>query len=209
MVEYEKVGGDSGWIVNGGLGHKVWERINTSPRVSFGDGIAILAKLVTYGDDTNLTRLGGEDVEGPDDWAEPFSMASPKMRMEFSFSYKLDQENPKEVRMAIYAHTNNGANFTHEFYQEKGEDAEAIIRVPVPDSLRDEALGIADEYNGCEMVREQAGAFNERFNVTDGDVPTDYWEPHIKCEGIKSQGEVLEVFDGVLDIVERGVRAAQ
>lgn len=194
------------WIVDGELGHEIWTRIKNSPRVRFTDGIAILAKLVEFGDDTNLVRLAGEEVEGPDDWAEPFGLLKPELRMAFRFSTKLKTENPREVKMAIYARTNNGANFVHEFTQERGEDAVALIRVPVPDELREEALELSKGFEGCDMVREQAGAFQERFNITDETPPMSYWEPHIECNRAKSKEEILNVFDDVLDIVERGVR---
>lgn len=208
MVQYD-TNSDTDWIVNGELGHAIWESINSSTYVRFTDGIAILAKLIKFGEDTNLVRINGEDIEGPQDWAEPFSLMKPEMRMGFNFNFQLEYESPKEVKMAIYGRTIHGANFVHEFTQEKGEQAEAIIRAPVPDSMREEALGIEDDYENAEMVREQAGAFQDRFNVTDESPPSTYWEPHIKLTNVESRREILEVFMDVLDIVEKGVRSTR
>lgn len=206
MAQYDK-GSDEDWIVDGKLGHRIWNKIEGSTYVRFTEGIAILAKLVRSREDKNLIRMAGEEPNGPEDWAEPFSLFNPEMRMQFNFSRMVTMESPNEVKMAIYSKTTNGANFTHEFSQEEGKEAEGLIRVPVPDELREEALSISDGYDNCEMVREQAGAFQDRFSVTDESPPGTYWEPHIKCTGITDIGEIIVVFDEVLDIVERGVRA--
>lgn len=200
---------DSKWIVNGKLGYTVYKKIKNSPRVRFADDIAVWAKLTQDAKnkrDTDLVLLSNETVEGPQDWAEPFDIRDPEFRMAFNFSTKLDMDDPDKVNMAVFSRTNNGASFTHEFEQENGEEAEAIIRVPVPDGLREEALEVADRHEGCEMIREQVGAFQERFNVTDVDAPMNYWEPHIECTGVRDQQHMIDVFDDVLDVVERGVR---
>jgi hypothetical protein len=209
MVKIEtRRGEERKWIIDPELCHWLWEKINDSPHVRFTEGIAMLYKLVGWEDD-NLVRLAGETVDGPDDWSNPFNLANPQMRMSQRLSFKLRSDDPKEVRVAIYAKTNNGANFVHEFYQDRGEPASFIIRAPVPDNLRERANEIADNYPNCEMVREQVGSFQERFNVTDEDAPFSYYEPHIKCEGVHDSDEIKAVFNDVLDIVERGVRSSR
>jgi len=202
-----------GFIVDGNLGHYIYNNIQASARTRFGEGTAILAKLVNYGEDTNLIRLTEAEYEGPDDWDEPFSLMNPEMRMGFDFSYKVGgaglDSKPKEVKMAIYAGTNNGALFTQEYMQEKGEPAEAMIRCPVPRDMEDEVEELADNMENCELMKVESGAFNERFQLSeDLETPYDYIEPHIKCEGVSDRDRLIEAFNEVHDLVEKGVRVS-
>lgn len=201
----------AGFIVDGNLGHYIYNKIQNSARVRFGDGIAILSKLVRYGEDTNLIRLTGGEYEGADSWDEPFSLMNPEMRMNFRFSFKVGERmgtnRPRKIAMGVYAGTNNGALFTQEYEQDKGEPAEAMIRSPVPRSMEDEVREIAESMAGCRMMKVEKGAFNERFQISqDMEPPHDYVEPHIKCEGITERQKLIDSFDSVLGTVERGVR---
>ncbi len=213
MVEFDTASAEpmGGFIVDGNLGHYIYKKIQNSARVRFGEGVAILVKLRRYGEDDNLIRLTGAEYDDPDDWAEPFSLMNPEMRMGFDFTYKVGEtgmeQAPKGVDMAVYAGTNNGSLFTQEYTQTKGEPAEAMIRAPVPRELEDEVKEIASSEGKCEMMKVESGTFNERFQLSeDMTPPLDYVEPHISCEGITERESLIDTFDSVLDVVEKGVR---
>jgi hypothetical protein len=217
MADYEpgeSARGKGNWIVTGELGEHAWQKVNNSARVDFGDkaSIAILFKLVRFGDDTNLIRKSGFEYE-EGDWAEPFSLMNPDMAMSFSFDFKAGftgrEGEPKEIRMATYAYTSNGAMFTNEFYQDKNEPAEALFRIPIPQSMRGEVQEIADNEPKCRMAREQMRTFQERFaDDDDFDSPSSYMHPHLKCENMDSLDELKRHFDKAIDVTERGVRAS-
>lgn len=213
MPDYDTGEDTQGFIVDGVLGHHIWNKVNSSARVRFSDGVAILTRIEPkFGDIENLVRMAGMEYEQADDWAKPFSIAQLEHRMAASFSFTLDyqQSDIEEIRMGVYAGGTNGALFTSEYYQKNGGKARALIRIPVPQELKQEADGLASQFPDSRISRTQVGGFNERFAINeDQKRPWNYYVPHLERENITDRDDIIEMFDTALELVERGVRMSE
>ncbi|GCF16207.1 hypothetical protein Harman_41420 [Haloarcula mannanilytica] len=207
------------WVVTDEFGEHIWARVNDSPRVTFGrpDTIGLLFKLVKEGhDDLNLVRRTGREYESGN-WSHAPALSDPEEDSTFDWELKAGIRDEKadveasEIRLAMYAYTSNGAMATQEYYQTRGEPAEAIVRIPVPDSMMEKVEESVASLPNCHIIREPGRVFQMRFAETGKfrDAPEHYSHPHIKCEGVGESNALENIFDTAFDLTERGVRRSQ
>lgn len=210
---------DVSWVVNEEFGSHVWERVNDSPRVTFGrpETVGLLFKVVKDShDDVNLIRRTGDEYDDGE-WVHARSLQDPQEDVAYDWRYvagtaaeKMDVE-ASEIRLAMYAYTTNGAMATQEYYQTRGEPVKAIVRIPVPESMLDEVTERVDALPNCRVIREPGRVFQMRFAETGKfrEAPENYRHPHVKCEGVEEMAQLREVFDAAFGFTERGVRRSR
>ncbi|MBP1902840.1 hypothetical protein J2744_002542 [Halorubrum trapanicum] len=206
------------WIVNDEFGEHVWSRVNNSPRITFGrsDTIGLLFKVVKDGhEDVTLVRRTGTEYD-PGNWAEANALDDPGEDVTYNWTDKTGTGSEadveaSEIRLAMYAYTSNGAMATQEYYQTRGELAEAIVRIPVPDAMLDEVEERVEALPNCHIIREPGRVFQMRFAETGKfrEAPEHYSHPHVKCEGVAESDELTSIFDIAVDLTERGVRRSR
>lgn len=208
MVEFIE-GEENNWIITDEFGRWIYTKVRNSPHTLFDEGVALLMKMSRFGaDDDNYIIHTNEDPSDEHVWTSPFSLAKPEMRVGSRpmVNHQLMTSRVKKISLALYGGTTNGAQITSEFYQEKDEPASALIRIPIPESMKDEVDDEMTAYDEVTFAREQVRAVTDRYGITEDETPSSYRHPHYKAGGVRSTERMKEIYSTAFDLTERGVR---
>jgi hypothetical protein len=203
---------ESKFIVDYQLADGLWNMFSRSPHINFGPDPPILlvaeATYSLYKDNRKMhkwrfTRFPGEEYESDDHWMDipnTFNMDGREAYIAHFFKDP-DHFDIGNIQITSQIYSNSGGMITFDIKQHLGEDPSAFIRVPVDMSLSGESE--EGPWPGdFEKVHYQVREFSGKYgSPPEGTI--DYYHPHYKSNGGATRGEIVQMFEKLLDMVER------
>lgn len=212
---------DADWTTGVLLAHRMWHEVSDRTRVYWPDDRDAYLELYQslwggeterarrYGDRPENSYFGDDGVVHVDGYPEPDLWTAGSITDTDNPGFVFKEKKVKMSNINGSAYTTLGTRFWWEITQRGRKEPVEIdpIRIPAPEALRDDIEDWARDIGG-EVTRVKGAVFDERFGSVSGggEAPKGHQDFHIKYGGARTRDEVMGVFEGALDLVERGVR---
>lgn len=209
---------DGDWLLDGDLGHQFWNEVKKRTRVYWPHNTDAFIELYldpSFGDPVRLRRTAGvktpdgdfADFTGRDEdtWYDKSGIGYASFDWDYKYA---NTKNLDTVRFWGHVYSTAGTRFWFEA-EEKNEGESVFMdrmRIPVPKGMVDEVKEWAAS-KGCEHLHTKGAVFERRFTSKSGMAEPRHNDVHIRCDGIDSQKELMNILTTALDFVERAARS--
>lgn len=211
------------FIVNYEFGHYIWTQIQNAPYVDWMDDDS-LDYAVGSSSSERYKRIPAGNYRSPADW----TTTGLNLSTNLEYANDLALNSPRFQQLGGACTTELGTRFWFEYEQrildERPDDlvpgeptpiGPAVadpIRIPAPESFREDIREWAQSYPGGEITRVKGAIFEERFADAGVEGPDSYVgkthrDFHVKIPDIEDRETLRSVFDESVEMVQRVVRA--
>jgi hypothetical protein len=200
------------WVLHPDIYHFVWEEVQSTDLIHFGQDPEILIEHDNSSLDNELMQeqlfIRKRDKQYKSKWLYDkvptrFSRQSNEVHVGKTYdpSERGDLELfPEAVKFVSELRTKHGAMITFDFEQEWGEPVTGFMRAPVTNSMLSQSKKAVDGLPNAEFFELQSRVESGEFSTVDLKQPQTFQHPHYRSTGIKTREEMKKMFEVLIEL---------